>query len=135
MRDLSSYLNRRKIRTQEERNAWAVKNGIDSRIKLLQFCESNELKCSGTWVFSVSAPKHDPKQAEVNSSPPPGEVAAESSAEAKPDDSTWHTPAALRPLRKSAPLPKTSKSRKASNSRKPRSRKAKSPRSTEEPEE
>lgn len=131
MRDLSSYLNRRKIRTQEERTAWAAKNGIDSHTKLLQFCESNELKCSGTWVFSTSAPK----QAGVKSASQPEEAVNESSVEAKSEDSTWHTPAALRPLRKSAPLPKTSKSRKSSSSRKPRSRKAKSARSTEEPEE
>ena len=70
MRNLSSYLNRRKIRTQEERNTWAVKNGIDSRMpNCFSFARDNELKCSGTWVFSVSAPKHDPKQAEVKSPP------------------------------------------------------------------
>ena len=131
MRNLSSYLNRRKIRTQEERNTWAVKNGIDSHAKLLQFCEDNELKCSGTWVFSAS----DPKQAEVKSPLSPEETTRENSAEDKPEDNTWHTPAALRPLRKSTPLPKTPKGRKSSSSRKPRSRKAKSTRSTEEPEE
>ena len=129
MRNLSSYLNRRKVRTQDERNAWAMRNGIDSYEKLLQFCESNELRCTGTWVFSTPTPK----KAERTTVSVPEEKAAEAPAESEPSDNTWHTPAALRPLRKSAPLPKTSKSKKSS-SRKTRSRKKPTP-AVEDPEE
>ena len=129
MRNLSSYLNRRKVRTQEERDAWAVRNGIDSHAKLLQFCESNELRCTGTWVFSVPTSKKAERPVALVSE----EKATEAPAESEPSDNTWHTPAALRPLRKSAPLPKTSKSKKSS-SRKTRSRKKPTP-VVEEPEE
>ena len=129
MRNLSSYLSRRKVKTQEESSAYAVRNGLDSYEKLLQFRESKELTCTGPWVFSVPPSK----RAEKPTVSVPEEKATEAPTESEPSDNTWHTPAALRPLRKNAPLPKTSKSKKSS-SRKTRSRKKPTP-VVEEPEE
>lgn len=85
MRDLSSYLHRRKVRTQADRDAWAERNGIDSHIKLMQFCESKQLKCTGTWVFRISAPKERQKPAGTKPAP-------------TTETETWHVPAAERPI-------------------------------------
>ena len=114
MRNLTSYLNRRNIRTQEEKDAWAAKNGIDSHAKLIQFCERKMLKCTGTWVFRVSVPPQLP--------PAPGKDSA-SEPPKTDDDATWHTPAALRPLKKSAPLPKKETKPRKRSTRKARSKK------------
>ena len=114
MRNLTSYLNRRNVRTQEEKDAWAAKNGIDSHAKLIQFCESKMLKCTGTWVFSVTVPPSQPSSpVEERVSEPPK----------TDDDATWHTPAALRPLKKSAPLPKKESKPRKRSTRKARSKK------------
>ena len=114
MRNLTSYLNRRNIRTQEERDAWATKNGIDSHVKLMQFCESKTLKCTGVWVFKVSVPSSQPV-------PPTEDSALESP---KTDEgATWHTPAALRPLKKGVPLPKKASKPRKRSTRKTRSKK------------
>ena len=118
MRNLSSYLNRRNIRTQEERDAWAAENGIDSHAKLIQFCESRELKCTGTWHFRAQTSRLATASLAEERAPLPAEEGA---------DATWHTPAALRPLKKSAPLPKKAAKSKKPSSRKPRSRKKPAP--------
>lgn len=98
MRDLSSYLHRRNIRTQTDRDAWAEKNGIDSHVKLMQFCESKSLKCTGTWVFRISKPESNKKIAEQRV-----EAAAETEA--------WHVPAAERPISRARKPAKSSSAR------------------------
>ena len=85
MRDLSSYLHRRKVRTQADRDAWAESNGIDSHTKLMQFCESKQLKCTGTWVFRISVSEERQQPAKAG---PASAVEAEA----------WHVPAAERPI-------------------------------------
>lgn len=95
MRDLLSYLHRRNVNTQEERDAWAIRNGIDSHVKLVQFCQSKQLKCTGTWVFRISKPGSNKKNVEQH-------VDATAEAEA------WHVPAAERPITRTRSKKKSS---------------------------
>ena len=102
MRDLLAYLHRRNINTQEERDAWAIRNGIDSHVKLIQFCESKQLKCTGTWTFLVSRPGSSKKNIEQR-------------VDATAETEAWHVPAAERPITRTRS--KNKSSTKATRSR------------------
>lgn len=112
MRNLKAYLNRRRVK---DLKSWALRNGISNEEDLIRFCLSKEL-IVGDVISEFTFFKED-EPTKVN---PTNEV-TEVASDAKSTPKSWHTPAALRPLRKAASEVTSNSSRK--KTRKSRSRK------------
>lgn len=112
MRNLKAYLNRRRIK---DLKSWALRNGIFNEEDLISFCASKELI-----VGDVISELTFSKEEKPNKVSPTSDV-AEDTLDAESSPKSWHTPAALRPLRKTAPEITSTSTRK--KTRKPRSRK------------
>lgn len=107
MRSFKSYLVRRKI---NDVSSWLSSSGIKDLAALARFCEVEGIKFDESLMssyFSKSEPVPVPKKSKPRT-PRKAKV-----VETKPeeDNSTWHVPAAERPIRKTkrARKPRTAK--------------------------
>jgi len=116
MRNLKAYLNRRRIK---DLKSWALQNNIFNEEDLNSFCASKELMV-GNAISEFTFFKELSKEEKPSKVSPTNET-TENASDAKRTSESWHTPAALRPLRKATPEVTSSSARK--KTRKPRSRK------------
>ena len=109
LRDLNSYLRRRKIVNKEE---WLKLNKMTSITDLQSFCTANLLFMNDDdWKFLFSDPVD--KAASKLSPTKPKPTAK---VQPKEDKKTWHTPAAKRPINKSSTKRSSSVKKKPSKS-------------------
>tara|TARA_B100001094_G_scaffold246220_1_gene242848 strand:- start:1592 stop:1954 length:363 start_codon:yes stop_codon:yes gene_type:complete len=108
LRNIQSYLNRRKI---EDKALWLRSSSINTMEDLRAFCAGNLLQMNEEdWNDFFVVESNDVLKPDTKEVKPPRES---KTAVKDEDKKTWHTPAAKRPIKKSAPKRSSSSSKKS----------------------